>query len=208
MAALDWLRRNLWLPLGALYLTALWLHGQNQWDGGYRKGKAEGDHALAELRLAQTEQALQVANTNHAQLLLQIERADQAEGQLLQVQQQVARLQTQLQERIPHVTTVYRPAPAAEPVAIPRCVFTAGWLRDFNLALGGADLPGTAQGPGARIAAATTWAAPVLRRNYWKAASPLPTSWRSPRTTDAGPRATWPNSSPCKPCTRTDSTWM
>ncbi|MDG9783691.1 lysis protein [Metapseudomonas otitidis] len=160
MAALDWLRRNLWLPLGALYLTALWLHGQNQWDGGYRKGKAEGDHALAELRLAQTEQALQVANTNHAQLLLQIERADQAEGQLLQVQQQVARLQTQLQERIPHVTTVYRPAPAAEPVAIPRCVFTAGWLRDFNLALGGADLPGTAQGPGARIAAATTWAAP------------------------------------------------
>ncbi|WP_165672239.1 lysis protein [Metapseudomonas otitidis] len=160
MAALDWLRRNLWLPLGALYLAALWLHGQNQWDGGYRKGKAEGDHALAELRLAQTEQALQVANTNHAQLLLQIERADQAEGQLLQVQQQVARLQTQLQERIPHVTTVYRPAPAAEPVAIPRCVFTAGWLRDFNLALGGADLPGTAQGPGARIAAATTWAAP------------------------------------------------
>ncbi|WP_236213001.1 lysis protein [Metapseudomonas otitidis] len=160
MAALDWLRRNLWLPLGALYLTALWLHGQNQWDGGYKKGKAEGDHALAELRLAQTEQALQVANTNHAQLLLQIERADQAEGQLLQVQQQVARLQTQLQERIPHVTTVYRPAPAAEPVAIPRCVFTAGWLRDFNLALGGADLPGTAQGPGARIAAATTWAAP------------------------------------------------
>lgn len=160
MAALDWLRRNLWLPLGALYLTALWLHGQNQWDGGYRKGKAEGDHALAELRLAQTEQALQVANTNHTQLLLQIERADQAEGQLLQVQQQVARLQTQLQERIPHVTTVYRPAPAAEPVAIPRCVFTAGWLRDFNLALGGADLPGTAQGPGARIAAATTWAAP------------------------------------------------
>lgn len=160
MAALDWLRRNLWLPLGALYLTALWLHGQNQWDGGYRKGKAEGDHALAELRLAQTEQALQVANTNHAQLLLQIERADQAEGQLLQVQQQVARLQTQLQERIPHVTTVYRPAPAAEPVAIPRCVFTAGWLRDFNLALGGADLPGTAQGPGARSAAATTWAAP------------------------------------------------
>lgn len=160
MAALDWLRRNLWLPLGALYLAALWVHGQNQWDGGYRKGKAEGDHALAELRLAQTEQALQVANTNHAQLLLQIERADQAEGQLLQVQQQVARLQTQLQERIPHVTTVYRPAPAAEPVAIPRCVFTAGWLRDFNLALGGADLPGTAQGPGARIAAATTWAAP------------------------------------------------
>lgn len=160
MAALDWLRRNLWLPLGALYLAALWVHGQNQWDGGYRKGKAEGDHALAELRLAQTEQALQVANTNHAQLLLQIERADRAEGQLLQVQQQVARLQTQLQERIPHVTTVYRPAPAAEPVAIPRCVFTAGWLRDFNLALGGADLPGTAQGPGARIAAATTWAAP------------------------------------------------
>lgn len=41
-----------------------------------------------------------------------------------------------LQERIPHVTTRYLPALTAAPEPIPHCVFTAGWLRDYNAALG------------------------------------------------------------------------
>lgn len=159
MAMLDWLRRNLWLPLGALYLAALWVHGQNQWDGGYKKGKAEGDAAVAELRLAHAEQALQAAIDSRVQLLQQVERANQAEALLLSQQAGHDQDHQQLQERIPHVTTVYRPAPAAAPVVIPRCVFTAGWVRDFNLALG-AGLPAAKVGTEAASAAQEAWPAP------------------------------------------------
>ncbi len=159
MAVLDWLRRNLWLPLGALYLVALWVNGQNQWDGGYKKGKAEGDAAVADLRLVHAEQARQAAIDSRVQLLQQIERANQAEALLLSQQAGHDQDHQQLQERIPHVTTVYRPAPAAAPVVIPRCVFTAGWVRDFNLALG-AGLPAAKVGTEAASAAQEAWPAP------------------------------------------------
>ncbi len=38
-------------------------------------------------------------------------------------------------KRIPHVTTVYLPAPGAEPVALPACPFTVGYQRLWNAAL-------------------------------------------------------------------------
>ncbi|AWF64382.1 hypothetical protein CSC27_0002 [Pseudomonas aeruginosa] len=84
----------------------------------------------------------------------QIARANLAEEQLLQVQQQLTDTRHQLQERIAHVSTAYRAAPGAAPTAIPRCVFTRGWVRDFNTALG-ASLSAT----GARTASAGTQAA-------------------------------------------------
>lgn len=207
MAVLDWLRRNLWLPLGALYLVALWVHGQNQWDGGYKKGKAEGDAAVADLRLVHAEQARQAAIDSRVQLLQQIERANQAEALLLSQQDGHDQDHQQLQERIPHVTTVYRPAPAAAPVVIPRCVFTAGWVRDFNLALG-AGLPAAGGSAATTSAAQAAWPPPVLTPNYWKAVSLRQTSWPMPRTTAAGPVTTLPNSMPCSTCSRTDTTWM
>ena len=83
----------------------------------------------------------------------------QAEALLLSQQDGHDQDHQQLQERIPHVTTVYRPAPAAAPVVIPRCVFTAGWVRDFNLALG-ANLPATGGGAATTSSAQATWPAP------------------------------------------------
>lgn len=159
MAVLSYLR-GLWpLLLVLLFLAATLLNGSARYDDGLRKAKAEGDRALAELREQYANQRAQAAQDNLVQLKQQITRADQAEQRMLDTQQQLADLQRQLQERIPHVTTVYRPAPAAAPVAIPHCVFTRGWVRDFNLALG-AGLPATGARTTAPSTQAAAWPAP------------------------------------------------
>lgn len=155
MAVLSWLRR----------LSLVWLFGFNflaWWSGmvtGSRTAEAVSEKALAELRQQHSAERAQAAQDNLLQYKQQVTRANQAEDLLLQVQQQLADAQQQLQERIPHVTTVYRPAPAAAPVAIPRCVFTAGWLRDLNAALGGSGLP--APDAGAAAAGVETAAGPA-----------------------------------------------
>lgn len=140
MAVLSWLRRGWPLVMGIAYAATLYIYGSAQRDVGYATARAEGDRALTALRLAYSEQRAAVAEEAALRLRQQIARADQAEQLMQQTQQQLADAQRQLKERIPHVTTVYRPAPDVAPVAIPRCVFTRGWLRDYNAALG-ADLP-------------------------------------------------------------------
>lgn len=103
---------------------------------GARHAEAQGNASLERLKAEHAEQARQAAIDSRVQLLQQVERANQAEALFLSRRDGHDQDHQQLQERIPHVTTVYRPAPAAAPVVIPRCVFTAGWVRDFNLALG------------------------------------------------------------------------
>lgn len=160
MAMPELLRRSLYLVLPLAWVVSVLFAMSTGDRAGEQRARAEGDKALAELRQAYADQRTQVAEENLKRVQQQATRANQAEGQLLQAQQQVASLQSLLQERIPHVTTVYRPAPAAEPVAIPHCVFTAGWVRDFNLALGGADLSRAGEGASTGATAAATWPAP------------------------------------------------
>lgn len=126
---------------------------------GARHAEAQGNASLERLKAEHAEQARQAAIDSRVQLLQQIERANQAEALLLSQQAGHDQDHQQLQERIPHVTTVYRPAPAAAPVVIPRCVFTAGWVRDFNLALG-AGLPATGGGAATAGPAQSAWPAP------------------------------------------------
>lgn len=159
MAVLSWLR-SCWpvLVVGIFTLTMI-VNGQARYDDGFRKAKADGDAALAQLREQYANERAQAAQDNLVQYKQQVTRADQAEQKMLETQQQLADAQKQLQERIPHVTTVYRPAPAAAPVAIPHCVFTRGWVRDFNLALG-AGLPTAGASATAASAQAAAWPAP------------------------------------------------
>ena len=156
-AWLKWLVEK-WQVLAAiLYVAALLAHGHAQWNGGYNQAKTEGDQALAELKLTYAEQALQVAAENKKQLLQQVTRANQAEDLLLVTYDRHAEEVQLLKERITNVTTIYRPAPGAAAQPIPRCVFTAGWLRDYNTALG-------VPAPGAATATAgptkASWATP------------------------------------------------
>lgn len=124
---------------------------------GFRQAKALGDTKLAELKTKSAEQAEANATQSHAQLLAQVIRANAADALLVQLQAQHQTELQQLQERIPHVTTQYRPAPGAATQPIPRCVFTAGWLRDYNTALG---VPAATQGTTASHPQATSGAAP------------------------------------------------
>ncbi|MEW5750343.1 lysis protein [Pseudomonas lactis] len=103
---------------------------------GFRYAESLGATALADLKSQHSEQARVAESANRLQLLQQVARASESESLLFNLMDQYAKQKQLLQERIPNVTTQYRPAPGAVAQPIPRCVFTAGWLRDFNTALG------------------------------------------------------------------------
>lgn len=123
---------------------------------GFRQADALGTARLETLTRQHAEQALAAAEQSLLRYRQQVERANQAEALMLADRTRHAEHVQQLQERIPHVTTLYRPTAAAAPVAIPYCVFTVGWLRDYNTALG---VPGAATGPVASHAGPAPWAA-------------------------------------------------
>lgn len=149
-----------YLAMVAAFAAVLWTHGSSMYDLGYDKAKAEGDEALAALRLEHQTLRADAAEANLLVYRQQVERANQAEQLFLDAQDGIGRLQKQLtQEGIARVSTQYTPARGAAPVPAPRFVVTCGWLRDFNAALG-ADTPA----PGACRATAgtqeTAWPAP------------------------------------------------
>lgn len=123
---------------------------------GYRHAAAQGTASLETLKRQHAEQAGAAAEQALLRYRQQVERANQAEALMLAERDRHAEQIQQLEERIPHVSTTYRPAAAAAPVAIPHCVFTVGWLRDYNTALG---VPGAATGPVASHAGQAPWAA-------------------------------------------------
>ncbi|WP_104565834.1 hypothetical protein [Ralstonia mannitolilytica] len=59
-------------------------------------------------------------------------------SQLVAQERSHAQTAADLHAQVPHVTTVYRPAQAAQPAPIPACVFTRGWLHRYNAAIGAA----------------------------------------------------------------------
>lgn len=95
-----------------------------------------GETNLANLKTQQAEQAATAANESRVLMLQQVARVNEAEALLYATIGQFAEEKRQLQERIPHVTTQYIPALGAAAKPVPHCVFTAGWLREYNAALG------------------------------------------------------------------------
>ncbi|PTS92693.1 lysis protein, partial [Pseudomonas sp. HMWF006] len=123
----------------------------------FNYSKALGETDLANLKTEQAEQAKKAANESRLLLLQQVARVNEAEALMYATIDQLAEEKRQLQERIPHVTTQYIPAPGAAAKPVPHCVFTAGWVRDFNTALG-VSPPRPAAAAGASEKAA--WPAP------------------------------------------------
>lgn len=124
---------------------------------GYRYADARGSAELEKLKDTHAEQGRQAAEANGLQLQQQVTRANQAEQLLLNDHDLHTQEGQPIEERIPDVVTVYRPAQAVAPEPIPRCVFTVGWLRDYNTALG---VSGAAVGPVTGPAGTAPWAAP------------------------------------------------
>lgn len=93
-------------------------------------------------------------------LLAETLRGNALAAELLAQQATFERTRATLQRRIQHVSTQYQRAPGVGPEPLPRCIFTRGWLRDYNAAIGaGADVPsadGAAAGSGPGAQAGTT----------------------------------------------------
>lgn len=123
---------------------------------GFGYADALGAADLAKLKSTHAEQALTAEIANRVQLLQQVTRATEAEALLFATFDRFTEEKRQLQERIPHVTTQYISAPGAVAKPIPRCVFTAGWLRDYNTALG---VPTPGQGTAATTSEKAAWPA-------------------------------------------------
>lgn len=160
MGALDQLAWPLPARLAAVGLACLLsasAAGSIAYGFGFRYAQSLGATALSDLKSKHAEQALAAESTNRLQLLQQVARASESESLLFNLMDQYAKEKQLLQERIPHVTTQYRPAPGAAAQPIPRCVFTAGWLRDYNTALG-VPAPGTSATT--TQPAQASWAAP------------------------------------------------
>lgn len=155
MVALDRLPTGILVAALACVISAA-AAGSIAYGFGFRYAEAQGKTNLSNLAAQQAKQALAAEGANRLQLLQQVARANEAEALLLATFERHAEEKRQLQERITHVTTNYIPAPGAVAKPIPRCVFTAGWLRDFNTALG---VP--APGPGAALTVAEKAAWPT-----------------------------------------------
>ncbi|MFJ4141435.1 lysis protein [Pseudomonas sp. NPDC089734] len=134
--ALKWLLDRWQIVLIIAILVVAYFYGQSQWAEGYNKAQAEGTAAIAVLKKQYSEQAFEVASKAHSDLLLQVTRAQAAEESLLGQYTLHAKEVEQLKDRIAHVTIQYKPGPSLAARPVPHCVFTAGWLRDYNTALG------------------------------------------------------------------------
>ena len=124
---------------------------------GYRHAEALGNAALQKERTTQAQQALAAEQQARIELQQQVTRANAAEAQLLADQATHAKQVTELEGRIAHVSAQYRRTPDQAPEPVPHRVFTVGWLRDYNAALG---VPGALAGPVASRYGTAPFAAP------------------------------------------------
>ncbi|TBN39178.1 lysis protein [Pseudomonas sp. BGI-2] len=123
----------------------------------FKYGKSLADTDLANFKTEQSGNAARAANESRVLLLQQVARVNEAEALMYAAIDQFAEEKRQLQERIPHVTTQYISAPGAAAKPVPHCVFTAGWLRDFNAALG---VPAPRAGAADAASKKAAWPAP------------------------------------------------
>lgn len=160
MGALDsivWPRSARTLAIAFACLLSAIAGGAATAGFAFNYAKALGETDLANLKTQQAEQATTAANESRVLLRQQVARVNEAEALLYAAIDQYAEEKRQLQERIPHVTTQYIPAPGSAAKPVPHCVFTAGWLRDYNAALGvPVPRPGAADAASKRAA----WPAP------------------------------------------------
>lgn len=154
---LKWLLERWQILLVVAALAIAYGYGQQQWSSGYEQAKAEGAAALAQLKQDYAEQALAITKKSNSDLQLQVNRAQAAEETLFSQYTIHADEVQRLKERIAHVTKQYKPEPSAAARPVPHCVFTAGWLRDYNTALG---VSATRPASAVAVAEKTAWPTP------------------------------------------------
>ncbi|KAB0473915.1 hypothetical protein K6V72_24280 [Ralstonia insidiosa] len=127
---------------------------------GFKEATKNGDLAMSTYKTGLATVTAAGLNTALQNFGQRVALGNLLTSQLVDQERGNAQTAADLHAQVPHVTTVYRPAPAAQPVPVPACVFTRGWLRSYNAAIG-ASVPANAQGTSVPAQATeTTGAAP------------------------------------------------
>lgn len=113
---------------------------------GYQWGRAHGDTLLAAQDKKHSEQMLAQLQARESDLKAAIQIRDDLTLALSLANADLAEKRVQLSRKVSHVTTVYRPAPDAAPQPLPACVFTTGFVREWNTALGLPEAGATTEG--------------------------------------------------------------
>ncbi|WP_404991344.1 hypothetical protein [Cupriavidus pauculus] len=120
---------------------------------GTSHGTAIGNAKVAELREQTAIASAKTLRDAGEVLAEETARGNRLSAQLDQAHDRIDFLSHQLQSKVDHVSTVYRPAPGAPTQPLPQCVFTRGWLRSYNAAIGvDVSIAGEGTGPSAQAA--------------------------------------------------------
>lgn len=193
------------LVVGAMVLIVVGLLAvlSAAYRAGYTTATAEGEAALEKLRTehaqADTRRALQAAADAKAAanaLREQTQRADQAAAQLAAQQRQNRQTTDRLTGEIARVNDLYQAALDAPPEPLPACMFTRGFVRVWNEAIGAA-VP-AAEHPGG--AAATPPMPEPLTAST--PASTAPTCCATTSATPSSAKASRPSSTPLSTSSR------
>jgi hypothetical protein len=115
-----------------VFLAGAAVGGASAWDWA----NSRADKEIASLKA--THQQAMIDGLRDAELMrdgAQL-RGDALAIQLANTRNDLAELNRQLSRNVPRVTTIYRPAPNAAPQPLPACLFTTGFVRNWNAALG------------------------------------------------------------------------
>lgn len=111
---------------------------QTAWSHGYSTASAKGQAALETLKREYAERLLAQAHAFEVEQARQLRRAQEIEQTYLAGRRELRNRITELEDALDEAyTDHYRTGPGKAPQPVPECVFTVGWLRDYNAALGG-----------------------------------------------------------------------
>lgn len=142
------------------------------YEQGYATAQAEGATAMAEALRHAAEVRAEMEQQAVANYRAAVARSATAEREWLAEQRRLRTEINTLQEQL-HAAYIdtYSPTPEAAPIAVPAIVITAGWLRDYNAALGVTSAVSAATATdtavsSARGTAATPWPAAGTAAEY------------------------------------------
>lgn len=103
---------------------------------GHGSAQAEGEAALAQVQRDYAQADARAADAARLKLIAEVERGNTLARALADAKANHALEKQSLLRRISDVTSVYIPAAGDPPQPLPRTVFTAGFLREYNTAIG------------------------------------------------------------------------
>jgi hypothetical protein len=136
------------VPAGAIAVAlvgSVWLIDHRADTRGYNRAEQQYKAQIADMKLSQAVDLQKAQRGEQTRRDAQSRNALRQSELLIAAKEKIDAQSKQLQERAPHVSTLYRQAPSAALQAVPDWLVTHGWVCDYNRATGD-DLPAAAAG--------------------------------------------------------------